>query len=393
MSENENVNEKQNIDDFEKIMKDFYRDILTTFPEYKQKLDDKTLDFLMNKNNGLHLFEYCRSVYPERFFDILYQNIEMFTSDDYNTKFLPNIDFKEIWTEDISENTRDVVWKYLQLILFTVSSGLESGESFGDTAKLFEAINEDDLKGKLEETMKQMSDMFENMKTKEDKNTEGDEGENSKNINMDDLPDPEQMKEHINGLLGGKLGRLAHEIAEETAADMNIDMEGSENVNDVFQKLFKNPGRLISMVKNVGEKLDTKLKSGEIKESELMKEASELMEKMKSMPGMKNMDNILSKMGIPVGKNGGGKANINMFQSHMKQNIKKATQKERMLRKLEERRKLREKLGKNVEKKTDGEKKQYNHKIFKTDDEVVKTTRTTVNKKNKKRRKKKKGKK
>merc|ERR1712127_625433 len=186
-----------------------------------------------------------------------------------------------------------------------------------------------------------------------------------KNINMDDLPDPEQMKEHINGLLGGKLGRLAHEIAEETAADMNIDMEGSENVNDVFQKLFKNPGRLISMVKNVGEKLDTKLKSGEIKESELMKEASELMEKMKSMLGMKNMDNILSKMGIPVGKNGGGKANMNMFQSHMKQNIKKATQKERMLRKLEERRKLREKLGKNVEKKTDGEKKQYNHKIFK----------------------------
>ena len=36
------------------------------------------------------------------------------------------------------------------------------------------------------------------------------------------------------------------------------------------------------MVKNVGSKLDEKLKSGEIKESELMKEASELMEKMKN---------------------------------------------------------------------------------------------------------------
>lgn len=390
MSENnKNATEEQNIEDFEKIMKDFYKDILTSFPEHKDKLDDPTLGFLMNKNDGLHLFEYCRSIYPERFFDILYQNEEMFTNKEYNTSFLPNIEFKDIWSEDISDNTRDVIWKYLQLILFTVSSGLDSGESFGDTAKLFEAINEDELKGKLEETMKQMSEMFENMKTTEDG---ADDENSSKNMDMEDLPDPEEMKEHINGLLGGKLGRLAHEIAEETAADMDIDVEGSENVNDVFQKLFKNPGRLIKMVKNVGEKLDTKLKSGEIKESELMKEASELMEKMKSMPGMKNMDNILSKMGIPLGKNG-GKVNMNMFQSHMKQNIKKATQKERMLRKLEERRRMREKLGKNVVKKTDGEKKQYNHKIFKTDDNVTKTTRKEVNKKNKKKRRKKKGKK
>ena len=391
MSENENNERPEtNIDDFSKIMKDFYKDILTSFPEYKEKLDSSTVEFLMGKNDGLDIFEYCRSVYPERFFDILYQNEEMFKSNEYNTKFLPNIEFKDMWNEDISDNTRDVIWKYLQLILFTVSNGLESGESFGDTAKLFEAINEDELKDKLEETMKQMSEMFENIKPNDSE--EDDKEESSNNIDMEDLPDPEQMKEHINGLLGGKLGRLAHEIAEETAADMNIDVEGSENVNDVFQKLFKNPGKLINMVKNVGEKLDSKIKSGEIKESELMKEASDLMEKMKSMPGMKNMDNILSKMGIPIGKNG-GKVNMNMFQSHMKQNIKKASQRERMLKKLEERRKLREKLGKNVVKKTDGEKPQYNHKIFKKDDEVVKTIRKTVNKKNKKKRKKKKTKK
>ena len=390
MSANENVeNDKQNIDDFEKIMKDFYKDMLTTFPEYKEKVGEETLNFLMGNNDGLHLFEYCRKVYPERFFDILYQNAEMFQENDYNTHFLPNIEFKDIWAEDISDNTRDVIWKYLQLILFTVSSGLESGESFGDTAKLFEAINEDELKGKLEETMKQMSDMFEQMKSNE--NSNGEDG-NEKNIDMEDLPDPEEMKEHINGLLGGKLGRLAHEIAEETAADMDIDVEDTQNVNDVFQKLFKNPGRLMKMVKNVGEKLDTKLKSGEIKESELMKEASELMEKMKSMPGMKNMNNILSKMGIPIGKNG-GKVNMNMFQSHMKKNMRKASQRERMLKKLEERKKQREMVEKNVVLKTDGEKQHYNHKVFKTDEKVKKTTRNEVNKKKKKRRKKKKTKK
>ena len=161
------------------------------------------------------------------------------------------------------------------------------------------------------------------------------------NIDMSDLPNPEDLHQHINGLLDGKLGRLAHEIAQETAEGLDEEINEATNVNDVFQKLFKDPGKLISMVKNVGKKLDEKLKSGEIKESELMQEASELMEKMKSMPGMKNMDNILSKMGLPVGgKN--GKVNMNAFQSHMKRNIRHATQKERMLKKLEERRKLRE---------------------------------------------------
>ena len=47
-------------------------------------------------------------------------------------------------------------------ILFSVSSGLDSGDSFGETAKLFEAIDEDELKKKLEETMSQMGDMFKN---------------------------------------------------------------------------------------------------------------------------------------------------------------------------------------------------------------------------------------
>ena len=45
-------------------------------------------------------------VYPERFFDILYQNQDIFSDEEINTKFLPNIEFKNLWKEDIIENTR-----------------------------------------------------------------------------------------------------------------------------------------------------------------------------------------------------------------------------------------------------------------------------------------------
>ena len=82
---------------------------------------------------------------------------------------------------------------------------------------------------------------------------------------------------------------MAKEIAEETAQDLELEMDEGANVNDVFQKLFRNPGKLMNLVKSVGSKLDSKIKSGDIKESELMQEASEIMEKMKNMPGMNDI--------------------------------------------------------------------------------------------------------
>ena len=375
------MTEKDVPEEFQKIMKDFYRDILTSFPEYKDKLGPNEIDFLTGDDDGLILFSYCKKVYPERFFDILYKNIDIFVDENINTKFLPNIEFNNIWKEDISENTREVIWKYLQLVLFSVSSGLDSGDSFGETAKLFEAIDEGELKSKLEETMAQMGDMFKDGNIFKGLSGETFEPFDMSGVNMEDMPDAEQMQEHINGLLGGKLGTLAHEIAEETASELNVDMEDATNVGDVFQKLFKNPGKLMNMVKKVGTKLDSKLKSGEIKESELMEEASELMEKMKNMPGMKNMDKILGQMGLPTGgKN--SKVSMGAFQSQMKANIGKAKQRERMLRKLEERKKQRE------------QQQQYTTSSWgNNDNPIEKTSRDAPPNKKKKKKKKKKNRK
>ena len=56
---------------------------------------------------------------------------------------------------------------------------------------------------------------------------------------------------HISVLLEGNLGRLAHEIAEETAQELEYDMSNATTVGDVFQKLFKNPNKSINMVKKL----------------------------------------------------------------------------------------------------------------------------------------------
>merc|ERR1711916_270886 len=103
-----------------------------------------------------------------------------------------------------------------------------------------------------------------------------------------------------------------------------MDMEGAENVGDVFKNLFKNPGKLMDLVKNV----DEKIKSGEINESELLEEAAEIVQKMKDIPGMGDIKDLLGKMGMPGGKN--AKVNMGAFKAHMDQQMRIAKMKERM---------------------------------------------------------------
>lgn len=339
-SENQNEVPTEIPAEFLKITKDFFTDMLSTFPEYKDSIEPVLKDINADNiasENVKALFKYCKEFYPARFFDLLYQNEEIFVKEDIDTHFIPGINFDEVWEQDITDKTRLIIWKYLQLMCFAVINNQSDCETFGDTASLFEAINEDELKSKLTETMEQMAGIFDmsgnsfpNMSSPLDPS----------GINTDDLPNPEDLHNHISGLLDGKLGRLAAEITEETMKDFE-DIEGVESINDVFKVLFKDPGRLMKMIKKVGGNLDAKLKSGEIKESELMEEASELMEKLQSMPGMKNMQKMMAEMGLPTGgKN--SKVNIGAFQGQMKRNIGKAKTKERLRRKLEERRAQRE---------------------------------------------------
>jgi len=332
---------KDCLKEFIQIISDMINDLLNTFPELENNLNED-LVAIKNKSdnyeiNAEKVYDYCVLIFPERFFDILYQNKEIFNNDsETNVTFLPEIDFKILWNENISDNTKETIWKYLQLILFTVVTSLSKHDSFGDTAKLFEAINENEFKTKLEETISQMQDVFDTSG-----NLNSDDNDNS-NINMENLPDPELLHQHVNSMMEGKLGKLAKEIAEETAQDMEMNMEDETSVNDVFKKLFKNPTKLMDLIKNVGGKLDDKMKSGEIKESELLAEASELVKKMKDMPGMGNLQNMFGQMGMQG--QGGGKLNVNAMQAHLQRQMGQAQQKERMRAKLAQRQKEKEEV-------------------------------------------------
>jgi len=288
--------------DFGKVISDFVKDLLNTFPEIATSLDDNLkciaqgVDVSKERLSAVKTF--CEKVYPERFFDILYQNEKIFEQEE-PLYFLPGVDFRPLWKENISDTTRETIWKYLQLLLFSVVSDLSDSSSFGDTAKLFEAIDEEKFKTKLEETISQMQSCFD---------MSGATGTDTSGINLEDLPDPESLHDHVSGMMDGKLGSLAREIAEETAGELNVNMEDETSVGDVFQKLLQEPTKLMGLVQKVGGKLDEKIKTGELKESELLAEAGEIMEKMKDMPGMSNLQSMFG------GGGGGAKINVKLCQ-------------------------------------------------------------------------------
>lgn len=326
--ENTQPKSEKSKNDFSKILSDFCKDLLNTFPEINDNMNEDLVKVLNGDEEGFsNVYIYCKKVFPERFFDILYQNVEIFNDDAINTEFLPGVEFKQLWKCDVSDMTRETIWKYLQLLLFSVVSDISEGESFGDTAKLFEAINENEFKSKLDDTINNIKNLFE-MNNNNSSDCSG--------INLEDLPDANQFHQHINGMMDGKLGKLAREIAEETASELNIDPDNMTSANDYFQTLFKNPGKMMNLVKSVGDKLDTKIKSGDIKESELIEEASNIVKRMKDMPGMENIQSMLGKMGIPNigGKN--MKVNMGAVQNHLNQNLKLAKTKERLKRKLDD---------------------------------------------------------
>ena len=70
----------------------------------------------------------------------------------------------------------------------------------------------------------------------------------------------------------------------------------------------------MGLVNTISKKLDTKMKSGDISESDLMKEAGDLMSKMKNMPGMPNIEELMKNMNVPRNKQG-------MMKQQFNQNI------------------------------------------------------------------------
>ena len=414
---------------FYKIFKDLLMDLNTSFndkvgciidnnkdyqiiihyclPDYKEAmnadeyvnaihLNALSIDFMTSLNN---VYEYCKHTFAVRSIDILYQNEDIFlnkanvkaSNSDICTMFLPDIEFSDLYYDDTSAQTKQTLWKYLQLILFNIITSIDDVSFFGDSLELLKMIDSNNFSAKIQSTVEELSNMFSFKEKRGPKAPSSVNGENGPNEDEDEdgdgtnededgdgtnetipnmsgffdisgspfgmfdtmfndlsgnfkdfakhndyaIPDKEELFSHLNNLINGKIGSLAKEIAEETSKDFDLETDNIGDVNELLKGFMKNPSKMMGLIDNINKKINSKMKDGSIKESELLEEATEIFKNMKNMPGMNNLNDILKSMNLDKLMPKGGKINPNTFQNMMEQNVKMSKMKERMKKKAE----------------------------------------------------------
>lgn len=345
-------------ENLQQIISDFANDLAIAFPEYAYSWAFLTRQ-LEPQQLG-EIFLHITKVYPERFFDILYQNEDIFAADsEYCVEFLPGVDFKVLYNcEGVSENTKQAIWKYLQLVLVSVLKSVQDKDIFGDAMNLFDGVNETLLQEKLSETLAGISDFFKGPFANAEGGDESDANANANanansesffDANMEEnfrrafdisggqVPNAEELHGHLQGLFNGKIGSLAKELAEEISGDMEKMFAGDKtnihSTQDLLKQMMKNPKKMMDLMKTVGGKITERMKSGDITEEDIMKEAGDIMNKMRGMGGKGDFGKILQN--LAKGMSGGkGKFNAGAFQKMERQ----FAQKERLNAKLEQRR-------------------------------------------------------
>jgi hypothetical protein len=311
-------------ENFKQTIQDLICDLNTVYPEYSQSWKQWTKENLTEDELN-KLYQYCFVFYPERFFDILYKNEDIFQNENTtNTFFLPNVEFKALYNcEGVSEKTQTTIWKYLQLIMFSIVQTMSDSSLFGgDCIDMFKNIDTEDLRQKLDDTLQNLTELFD-APAPAPAAAAADEAKKPAAEESDDEEAPpspfskfdaEKIHDHINSLLSGKIGNLAKELAEDVSKELNDDIlnmssdgftgDTAFDTKTLIGNMMKNPAKMMDLVKKIGGKLDDKMKSGDLSQEELMREASDIMEKMKDIPGMKDIKSILKQFGRGFGAGG-----------------------------------------------------------------------------------------
>lgn len=340
------------IQNIRSIVIDFTNDLTKVFPEYAF-LWEKWLSADDAEYEKLN--QHFMAVFPERFFDIVNCNMEIFNGET-PMMFLPDVDFNLLFNcVGVSDGTKTSMWKYLQLLLFTVLGDMQDTTNFGKTLNMFESIDETELQTKMKETMEGLDDFFKDLSTKdaadagakdagtEDSDASTDAGAKDSGSTGFKLPKPEFIQEHMKILMEGKLGKLAKELTEEFTEDLKDVFDETTNehsMKDIMAQFMKDPKKLMGIMKKITDKLQNKMQNGDISQDELMGEIGGLVEKFKQMGGGEDfIKNFTNGPFAKMFKNMAGGASMNQVAQMGKQ----SAMKERLRKKMEEK-KMREAL-------------------------------------------------
>ena len=182
--------------------------------------------------------------------------------------FLREIDFRNLWTKDLSDSTRENIWKYLQTLYVLGKKIVASDDDLND---MLNELNTSDSES-LKNNQKEMMEMLENMSKITDENR-------SNSSEVEDL--------FNNGIIS--------DIAKELTTELDLekmDMGNPQNMNEAFSNIMGGGGgkNFFDLISKVGEKIQSKVESGQINQGDLINEAQ------KMMGGLRNPEQVAKNM-------------------------------------------------------------------------------------------------
>ena len=244
-----------------KLFKSFIDDIINVFPEYKGRLLSYYKEVVeTKKNDHPKIIEFLKNM-NEISEQVINKDVTLFEKDPI---ILQNVSFKLIWNSDISDQTRNSIWKYLQTFCIVNIQSESTTEKINDVIKLIDS-NE---KVKDKETVR-------NMKKLKKLNEEFDIKEIKKIISEN----PESIDQGVNQMdtmfENTNIGKIAKEITQDL--DIESIVSGGGGIEDLLTG-----GGMANIMKTITSKMNDK--EGQMDTDQLMKESTEICGSMEGNP-------------------------------------------------------------------------------------------------------------
>lgn len=260
------------------VFKNFIQDIIKVFPEYKIKLEDVYNEVLILDTCSIEeqelLKEFLSRVHKLNK-QITNKDEQVFESDPV---ILTDISFRHIWSTNISDKTKEIIWKYLQtfcLLSLTHTSNQQLQNALSDLSenKTIELTDK-----KLASDVKKIKKMTENI--------------------QEPLPEPSPEPEAPNPLEGmenmmlqSDIGKIANEVSKSLDIESMLDSVDSDNPLEIMQTLMSGDG-IGKIMNTIQQTVNQKVDSGEINQEAMIQQAQSMYQSM----GQNPMFQALSQM-------------------------------------------------------------------------------------------------
>lgn len=266
------------------VFKNFIQDIIKVFPEYQVKLEDVYMEVL--------LLESCQLDQQElllEFLDRVHKLNKKITNKDESVfdedpMILTDISFKHMWSTNISDKTKEAIWKYLQTFCL-LAINYKSSQDLQSALSDLSDNKEVDIKDKnVASDVKKIKKMTENMQEPLPEPSPEPEGSNP-------LENMEQM------MLQSDIGKIAQEVSQSLDIESMLDSD-SDNPMEVFQKLMSGDG-LGKIMNTIHTTVSQKVDTGEIDQEAMVQQAQSMYQSMGQNPMFQALSMMQGMQGMP----------------------------------------------------------------------------------------------